>query len=120
VIAARTAHTRSPVDISHSFDLHLQTRIDQLGHLYQCGRRTALTEVLDAQRIDERALGDVGHEYGDLDDMFCLRARVPEASIDAVERYTELLDRRGGNRSVCVDPDAPRHPDVRSARTTWQ
>src|SRR5688572_27569482 len=85
--------TASVVDVCDGLDLDLEARIDELGHLDQGGRRAVLAEVLDAQWIDERAFGDVGHEDGDLHHVTCACAGLAQAGIDGVHGHLELVDR---------------------------
>src|SRR3954471_9333350 len=91
--------------IRHRFDFDLQTRVHQCSNFNQGRGGSMLAEILDPDRINERPLGNIGHEDGDLDDLRGARSRVAQAGIHAGQRNAELLDGALRNGAVCIDAD---------------
>jgi len=80
--------------------------------IWQPNGRPILAEEFDSQRIDQRALGDIGHEDRDFDDMRGFRTGVAQARAYTLERNSELLDGAIRNCPVLLDANGARNPDV--------
>jgi len=105
--------TQLTVDVGHRLDLDLKPWVDERADLHQGGRRTVVfAEVLDAQRIDAWAFGDICHEDGDLDDMFRARSGVTQARVHTSQCNAKLVNSVRRNGPVLLRADGARHPHM--------